>query len=100
MDAKRQRLKNQEEASMDTTENDLEKIRADVDLVEDKPPTTPGQSMVCNSGRQNSHKEFTRSPHPILKAQSEPEFEGEHSFFLSQNSNQPLIFGVFDFIYF
>lgn len=76
MDAKRQRLKNKEEASMDTTENDLEKIRADVDLVEDKPPTTPGQSLVCNLGRPSSRKEFTRSPHPILKAQSEPEFEG------------------------
>jgi len=76
MDAKRQRLKNEEEASMDTTENDLGKIRADVDLVEDKPPSTTGQSTVCNSGRQSSHKEFTRSPHPILKAQSEPEFEG------------------------
>jgi hypothetical protein len=57
---------------MDTTENNLEKIRADVDLAEDK-PTAP---TVCNPGRQDSCKEFTRSPHPILKAQTEPEFEG------------------------
>jgi len=85
MDAKRQRLKNKEDASMDTTENDLEKIRADVDLVEDKPPTTRGESMVCNSGRQSSRKEFTRSPHPILKAQSEPEFEGRDAVRLTKN---------------
>ena len=76
MDAKRQRLKKEEASStsMDTTENNLEKIRADVDLAEDKPTTTP---TVCNPGRQDSSKEFTRSPHPILKAQTEPEFEGE-----------------------
>ena len=75
MDAKRQRLKKEEASStsMDTTENNLEKIRADVDLAEDKPTTT----TVCNPGRQDSCKEFTRSPHPILKAQTEPEFEGE-----------------------
>jgi len=75
MDAKRQRLKKEEASStsMDTTENNLEKIRADVDLAEDKPTTT----TVCNPGRQDSScKEFTRSPHPILKAQTEPEFEG------------------------
>ena len=78
MDAKRQRLKNEEASntSMDTTENNLEKIRADVDLVEDK-PTTTAQTVACNPGRQDSCKEFTRSPHPILKAQTEPEFEGE-----------------------
>merc|ERR1711860_200727 len=77
MDAKRQRLKNEEASntSMDTTENNLEKIRADVDLVEDK-PTTTAQTVACNPGRQDSCKEFTRSPHPILKAQTEPEFEG------------------------
>lgn len=75
MDAKRQRLKKEEASStsMDTTENNLEKIRADVDLAEDKPTST----TVCNPGRQDSCKEFTRSPHPILKAQTEPEFEGE-----------------------
>jgi len=75
MDAKRQRLKKEEASStsMDTTENNLEKIRADVDLAEDKPTTT---TTVCNPGRQDSCKEFTRSPHPILKAQTEPEFEG------------------------
>ena len=78
MDAKRQRLKKEEASStsMDTTENNLEKIRADVDLVEDK-PTTTAQTVACNPGRQDSCKEFTRSPHPILKAQTEPEFEGE-----------------------
>ena len=83
MDAKRQRLKNKEEASttsMDTTENNLEDngtapIRADVDLAEDKPPTA--QTMACNQGLLDPSKEFTRSPHPILKAQTEPEFEGE-----------------------
>jgi len=85
MDAKRQRLKNKEDASMDTTENNLEKIRADVDLVDDRPPTTRGESIVCNSGRQNSRKEFTRSPHPILKAQSEPEFEGRDAVRLTKN---------------
>jgi hypothetical protein len=76
MDAKRQRLKKEETSStsMDTTENDLEKIRADVDLVEDKPTTT---TTVCNPGLEDSCKEFKRSPHPILmKAQTEPEFEG------------------------
>ena len=84
MDAKRQRLKNKEETStisMDTTENNLEDngtapIRADVDLAEDK-PTTTAQTMACNQGLLDSSKEFTRSPHPILKAQTEPEFEGE-----------------------
>ena len=78
VDAKRQRLKN-EEASMDTMENNLETkdapIRADVDLAEDKPTTA--QTMACNPGLLDSSQEFTRSPHPILKAQTEPEFEGE-----------------------
>ena len=85
MDAKRQRLKNNKEEtstiSMDTTENNLENnraapIRADVDLAEDK-PTTTAQTMACNQGLLDSSKEFTRPPHPILKAQTEPEFEGE-----------------------
>ena len=63
----------------DTTENDLETkgapIRADVDLAEDKPTTA--QTMACNPGLLDSSQEFTQSPHPILKAQTEPEFEGE-----------------------
>jgi len=74
--AKRQRLKNEE--SMDTTDN-LESTaaptRADVRLAEEKPP-----SQEAPMGRElgeNSSKEFTRrSPHPILKGQTEPEFEG------------------------
>jgi len=74
--AKRQRLKNEE--SMDTTDN-LEStaapIRADVRLAEEKPPSQEAP-MVRKLG-ENSSKEFTRRPpHPILKGQTEPEFEG------------------------
>merc|ERR1712192_275744 len=95
MDAKRQRLKNKEEASttsMDTTENNLENngaapIRADVDLAEDKPAT--GQTMAgCNQGLSDSSKEFTRSPHPILKAQTEPEFEGRDAVRLTKKEEE------------
>ena len=95
MDAKRQRLKNKEEASttsMDTTENnDAAPIRADVDLAEDKPAT--GQTMAQGKqGLSDSSKEFTRSPHPILmKAQTEPEFEGQLLLFIFP-FNQPSTF--------
>ena len=86
MDAKRQRLKNEE-----TEENNLETkgapIRADVDLAEDKPTTA--QTMACNPGLLDSSQEFTRSPHPILKAQTEPEFEGELLLSISCNSTRP-----------
>ena len=75
--AKRQRLKNEE--SMDTTDN-LESTaaptRADVRLAEEKPA-----SQEAPMGRElgeNSSKEFKRRPpHPILKGQTEPEFEGK-----------------------
>ena len=78
--AKRQRLKNEE--SMDTTDN-LESTaaptRADVRLAEEKPA-----SQEAPMGRklgENSSKEFTRRPpHPILKGQTEPEFEGKLGF--------------------
>jgi len=85
VDAKRQRLKNE-----DTTENDLETkgapIRADVDLAEDKPTTA--QTMACNPGLLDSSQEFTRSPHPILKAQTEPEFEGRDAVRLTKKEEE------------
>jgi len=96
MDAKRQRLKNNKEEtstiSMDTTENNLENngaapIRADVDLAEDK-PTTTAQTLACNQGLSDSTKEFTRSPHPILKAQTEPEFEGRDAVRLTKKEEE------------
>jgi len=92
MDAKRQRLKNKEEASttsMDTTENnDAAPIRADVDLAEDKPAM--GQTMANgNQGLSDSSKEFTQSPHPILmKAQTEPEFEGRDAVRLTKKEEE------------
>jgi len=89
MDAKRQRLKN-EEASMDTTESNLETngalIRADVDLAEDKPTTA--QTMACNPGLLDSSQEFSRPPHPILNAQTEPEFEGRDAVRLTKKEEE------------
>lgn len=92
MDAKRQRLKNEEASStsMDTTENNLENnvasIRADVDLAEENP--TPAQTMVCNPGLLDSRKEFKRSPRPFLNAQTEPEFEGRDAVRLTKKEEE------------